>query len=135
MINWLFTSISSCSAVFAKHTKLYGPVSFVSTKILTLFVSLCVYWMKDTQPLSASDCPSLSLMGEQPLFEMVALAAHVRPTLSIARNDSVAGDDEWNLAEEEEQRKVNSTENNSNIMKDHFYTERQRMLVFFASSR
>lgn len=76
--------------------------------------------MKDTQPLSASDCPSLSLMGEQPLFEMVALAAHVRPTLSIARNDSVAGDDEWNLAEEEEQRKFDSTENNSNIMKEHF---------------
>ncbi|TNN44440.1 hypothetical protein EYF80_045364 [Liparis tanakae] len=29
-------------------------------------------------------------------FEMVALAAHVRPTLSTARNDSVAGDEQGN---------------------------------------
>lgn len=43
-------------------------------------------------------------MGEQPLFEMVALAAHVRPALSTAGNDSVAGDEEGNLAPAEERR-------------------------------
>lgn len=53
-------------------------------------------------------------MGEQPLFEMVALAAHVRPTLSTARNDSVAGDEERNLAQtdRERERKFNSEEIN-----------------------
>lgn len=40
-------------------------------------------------------------MGEQPLFEMVALAAHVRPTLSTARNDSVTRNEERNLAQTE----------------------------------
>lgn len=37
-------------------------------------------------------------MGEQPLFEMVAFAGHVRPALSTARNDAVAGDEQGNLA-------------------------------------
>lgn len=37
-------------------------------------------------------------MGEQPLFEMVALAAHVRAALSVAGDDTVAGDEERNLA-------------------------------------
>lgn len=43
-------------------------------------------------------CPCLPLMGEQPLFEMVALAAHVRAALSVAGDDTVAGDEERDLA-------------------------------------
>lgn len=43
-------------------------------------------------------CPCLPLMGEQPLFEMVALAAHVRAALSVAGDDAVAGDEERDLA-------------------------------------
>lgn len=49
-------------------------------------------------------------MGEQPLFEMVAPAAHVRPALSTARDDSVAGDEQGNLAPAEERRKISPKE-------------------------
>lgn len=35
------------------------------------------------------------------MFEMVALAVHVHPTLSSARNDSVTGDEERNLVQTE----------------------------------
>lgn len=48
-------------------------------------------------------------MGEQPLFEMVALAAHVRPALSAARDDSVAGDEQRNLDATEGHRERNQT--------------------------
>lgn len=43
-------------------------------------------------------------MGQQPLFEVVAPAAHVRAALATAQNDTVAGDDERNLAQANKRR-------------------------------
>lgn len=57
----------------------------------------------------------MRLVGEQPLFEMVAPAAHVRPALSTARNDSVAGDDERNLAQTNRDE-INSEEANLQLL-------------------
>lgn len=54
----------------------------------------CVYTVYRMKDSGAAAFPSLSLVGEQPLFEVVALAAHVRAALSAAGDDTVAGDEE-----------------------------------------
>lgn len=54
----------------------------------------CVYSVKDSWAGAFSLL--LALVGKQPLFEVIALAAHVRPALSATGDDPVAGDQERN---------------------------------------